>query len=314
MTARRLISTVGALCALLLLWGCGSATGPAAHADTPPAEAPPKPRNAHEIARGIVDGKLDVLLFVDRVRKHPIGPKVAGLPVFEEVFKGTDIEPLRDFDRLFITAPSTRAGEPVVMVGEHGLTEERLRSALEIMIARSEPPGAWLPDANVPTARIELRGESVVVGLVEPNVMVVLAAAKASELARFVGTGGLPEPEGDEAVVAVAAEPARNIHGPPFRIPPTIRHARGVVTPAADGGADLHVEGESTSEEQAKADAEELTQSIADVTTVKIVVVKIKLFDPVEFQASKKLIKGDRHLTQAELERIFSLVASNLPE
>lgn len=314
MAVRRLWLLLAGLWALLLVGGCGASPGPDGAVGTLPEEPPPKPRNAHEIARAIVGGKLDVLLFVHRLRDHSLASKVAGLPTFKRVFEGTDVEPLRDFDRIFVTAPSTRRGAPVVMVGEHALAEERLRAAVDAMVARSDPPGKWLPDVSVPAAQIRVRGESMVVATVAPNLLVVLAEGKASELHRFAGSGGLPEAQGEEAAVATAVEPARTIHGPPFRIPPTIGNARGMITLTADEGADLHVEGESTSAEQAQLDAEELSQSIADVTTVKIAIVKVKLFEPVQFEADKKLVKGDRHLTRAELERIFGLVASSMPE
>ncbi|MBW2524869.1 MAG: hypothetical protein JRI23_11865 [Deltaproteobacteria bacterium] len=311
---RPLATLLSALWALLWLVGCGSSPAAEPNVAIGPEPDAPKPRNAHEIARAIVGGKLDILLYVEPLRKLSVGPKVAALPAFREVFEGTDIQPLRDFDRVYVTAASTKAGEPVVMVGEHELAEERMRAALDAMIARSEPKGAWLPDATVPAARIHVRGERMVVGLVEPNVVVIVAESKASDLGRFVGTGGLPDPVGEEAALATAVDPARTIVGPPFRIPPTIVNARALITPADDGGVDLHVEGQSTSEEQAKADAEELTQSIADVTTVKIAVVKVKLFEPVEFRADKKLVKGDRHLSPAELERIFGLVSTAMGE
>lgn len=300
------------LCALLVWSGCGSATGPAPTIDSTGEAPAPKPRDADEIARSIVGGTLGVYVFVDRLRQHPIGPQLAELGLWQEVFEGTGIDPLQDLQRTFVTAKSTRAGEPVVVVGEHELPRDRIRKALDVLIVRGDPPGSWLPEAPVPAARIHVRGERMVVALVADHVLVVIAEAKAAELDRFLGTGGLPAPAADEAVVATAVEPARNIHGAPFRIPSTIGFARGVVTPTDDGGADLYVEGQSTSEQQAKDDAEDLSGSLAEVTTVKIAVVKIKLFEPVEFRAEKKIVKGERHLTAAEIQRLLTLIGSNV--
>src|SRR5262245_20371955 len=114
--------------ALLALTACGGAsTGGAA---TPSAEAPkPKPRNAPEIARAIAGGKIDVLVYVDRVRKSPIAPKLAALDALGPVFEGTGIDPQKDINRAYVTSADVKHAETAVVVAEHALPEARIRAA-----------------------------------------------------------------------------------------------------------------------------------------------------------------------------------------
>ena len=47
---------------------------------------------------------------------------------------------------------------------------------------------------------------------------------------------------------------------------------------------------------------------------MKIAVVNVRLFKAVEFRAEGQTVKADRHVTKAELDRIFMFVASALPQ
>lgn len=313
---RRFLLALCALCAAVVLSSCGGSSAQVEPVLEPDEAAPPKKvRNAHEIARSIAGGQVDVLMYVDRVRKHPMGPKVASLNLWKSVLEGTDLDPMQDLDRAFVTAPSVHDGEALVAVGEHDEPEQRLRAALDVIIARSDPPGSWVKGSPFPAASVTIEKERRVIALVEPHLIVVVPEQHASAVHQFVGCAGLPDPEGSEAIVLTAVDPAHTIDGSSaVKIPPTIRHARGTITPADDDGVDLYAEGQSSSPSQAQADAEALTERIAKVTTVKIAVVKVRLFRPVEFRAEGDVVKADRHVTQAELDRIFMFVASALPQ
>jgi len=198
------------LLAVLLVISCGGS--PRKPVEEPAAEAP-KPRNAAVLAQAIAGGKVSVLVYADRTRGHPIATRLAGLDLWGPVLDGTGIDPQKDLTRAFVTSPSVRSRDAVVVL-EHSLTPEKLKAGLDAMAARSDPPGAVLDGLGVPALKVTLRGHTRVVATIEPSFLVVLPEGKAGEAKRFVGTGGFPDPAGKEAAVATALEPARTLKAP----------------------------------------------------------------------------------------------------
>jgi hypothetical protein len=86
------------------------------------------------------------------------------------------------------------------------------------------------------------------------------------------------------------------------------------VVPSADGGADLHIDAVSSSPAQAHTDAAALTREVARATTVEIAIVRVRLFEPIEFRAEQDHVVADRHLTASELDQIMTLVALAMPK
>jgi hypothetical protein len=307
---------------LLLLLGClgllspGCSRPPSGDATTPVAPLPPpKPRNADELARTVAGGGVEALGFVERLRGHPLAKRIGSLDQLRELLEGTGIDPERDLERTFMVAPTIASEESSVAVAEHSLPRERVEQALGVLVARSKPPGQWRTDLGVPAARVTVKGRSRVVALVEPNLLVILPESRAREALRFVGTGGLPLPVGPEAVVAKAVEPARTMRGVlPVHIPETLSSAQVLLTPTPDGGADLHIDAQSSSAAQASADAAALSREVARATTVEIAVIRIRVFDPIEFRSEQDWVRADRHLTAQEVERIFALASALLPQ
>ncbi len=299
--------------ALLSISCGGAAQKPAAEA--PAAEAPkPKPKYAAAIAQAIAGGKVSVLVYAERARGHMITRRLAEMNLWGPVLDGTGIDPQKDLTRAFVTAPSARAEREAVVVLEHTLSPEKLQTGLDTLMARSDPPASQLEGMKVPAMRVTLQGHTRVIAVVEPSFLVVLPEDKAREAARFVGTGGFPDPTGEEAAVATAVEPARTLKAPNApRVPETVRSMEAKIFLAKDGGADLVLDGASASPEQARADAEELTEAVDRATSVKVAIVKVRFFDPVTFTAEEDRIKAKRHLTPGEIDRLFGLLAAVLP-
>jgi len=310
--ARRAPLWLLALGLALLVVSCGGAVqAPVVEAPAPP---PPKPRNAATLAQAIAGGKVSVLVYADRTRGHPIATRLAEMNLWGPVLDGTGIDPQKDLARAFMTAPSVRAERDAVVVLEHKLSPERLGTGLDSLMARSDPPATELDGLGVPAIRVTLQGHTRVIATIEPSFLVVLPEDKAALAKKFVGTGGFPEPTGDEAAVAMAVEPARTLRAPNApRVPETVRSLEAKITLTKDGGADVLLDGPSTSPEQAQADAAALTDAIDRATTVRVAIVKIRFFDPVRFRAEEDRIKSKRHVTPGEVDRLFSLLATVLP-
>ena len=311
---RFLVVVVTALAVVSALLSCRGAANVVAAA---PAAPLPKPKNAAAIAQAINLGRVGGLVYADRVRGHPLGARLAGMGVIRALFEGTGIDPQQDLERIFISAPSVAQGHRAVTVAQHHVPPARLKAAVEVMIARSQPPGAWLPDLGVPAARITVSRETRVIALIGsadgdlgdaagPALLVVLPEDQAPAAVRFLGTGGFADPEGPEAAVVLVTDPHRTLRAPRVpRIPETLHYMLAKVHLTADGGMDVAMDALSASPEQATADAAALTESVERATTMRIAILTVRFFRPVVFRSETDHVTGRLHLTEAEIARLL---------
>ena len=146
---------------------------------------------------------------------------------------------------------------------EHHVKPDKVKSAMQALITKSGSDGAWLEGYPVPAARVSVRGRKSVVLAVNDTLLVVTSEAYAKGAAELRTSGGLPDPEGAAAVVSSANNPFETLkarYAP--AIPPTIQHGTAEVTLSKDGGAFVTIVGQSTTPEQARADAAELLELV----------------------------------------------------
>jgi hypothetical protein len=179
---------------------------------------------------------------------------------------------------------------------------------MQKLVDQSGEDGAWLEGYPVPAARVKVRRRKSVVLAVTDTVLVVTSEAYAPAAAELRTTGGLPAPASEAALVAHVNEPSETLKGrraPP--IPKTIQDATAEITFGSDGGALVTMDGKSASPEQAEADAAELTSTIDAMTSMKVSVVRIRMFEPIAFHAEGDRVKSERKVSKAELERLVGL-------
>lgn len=290
--------------------GCG------AGAPTPevPAAPPPKPRNAATLAWEIVHAKVGALTYVERVRGRPIAAKLQSLDLIRPYLDGTGLDPIRDLDRAFVAAPATDRQDESIVVAQHHLSTDQIRLALQAMMASGRVTGEWIAGSPVPEARVTARGQTRILAVIDPDILVLLPESHLLDVGRFVGTGGFPEPEGAGAIFASATDPASTVRGP--RIPPiprSISSLQATVTFGDDGGASIALDGPSASPEQAAADADALTRAIDDATSVRVAFFRVRVFKPVRFFAAAERVKADVHLTAGEIDTLLGAAATFLP-
>lgn len=291
--------------------GCGSSSTESPDVVAPP---PPRPKNAADIARSIVGARVGVMVYADRLRGHPLELRVSAMNPLRPMLEGTGIDATRDVVAAYVASTGVTQSDVAVAIVQHKLDEQRTRSGIDAMIARSEPRGQWITHLSVPAARVTVRGQTRVVALVEEGFLAVMPETLASQAGRFSGTGGFPDPEGAEAVIATADDPSRSLagsHAP--RVPPTIRSAVARMRLASDGGVDVSSTAESTDPMQATRDAADLTRSVDQATSLNLGIVKVRLFSQVAFRAEGAQVKSDTHLTQAEIDRLLTLADTIMP-
>lgn len=292
---------------LLGLTASGLGTSGCAGKQPIEAQAPkPKPRNADRLAVELAGAKLTSLLRMERLRGHALAPKLASLDEVRELLEGTGIDPVRDFERVFVASSGIHRDDKAVIVAEHKLSEDKLKLAIDALVARSQPSGGWIKDAAAPSARVSFRGHPRVIAAVAPSFVVVVPEAMAGELSRFEGTGGFPEQEGTATVITDVTDPAATLrvpHAP--RVPETIKSARITIELSSDGGADVSADAQSASPEQAVEDARALTESIERATTVKVAFVRVRFFQPAPFTAEGDRLKSRLHLSAGEINTLL---------
>ena len=302
------------------------APNPALTPGSGPVAAPPAPkaRDAAAIALAITGGKVSTLIYVDRVRSHPLGPKLAGLPMYRDALSGDalagmGLDPMKDLERVFVVAAKATDEAGAVWVGEHNQPFEKVRKALDNVVTKGKPdkqgrPAQWLDGLGVPAARVTMRGRTRVVTLPTPNLIVVLPEANAAQAAGFAKSGGLPDPNGPEAAQMLALDPSKTLRvkrAP--KIPKSISKMRGSVVLTRGGGASVRLVGDSTSAEQAKKDAKTIQKRVDKATSVKVSVVRLRVFKPIVFRSVGHQVKTNVEVSASELDTLLSLASALAP-
>jgi hypothetical protein len=289
--------------------GCGGKTpAPLTAAHVP---APAQPRDAAPIADALISARMGTWVYPDRIRSHPIGAKLTALNLTADLLEGTGIDVLRDAQRAYVASTGITQQDRAVLVVQHRLEAAQLRQSLELVRQRSSPPGAWQQGTQVPSVRVRVQGHERVIGLVEPDFLVVLPTDLGPQIDSFAGLLVLDEPEGDEAARARIDKPSETLRAqqaPP--IPPTLARADVRVTLQADGGAMIRADAVSTDEQQAQADATALTDAIERATTLQIAIVRIRMFKRVPFRAEGNHVKADMPLSASEIDQLLTIATT----
>jgi hypothetical protein len=308
-----------------------SKTSDAGAADAGPSDAGP----AHKPGEGIGDpvaglgdkrvvdpnANVRVLVFNDRVRKHPLGGRVGPLlrSVYQwrDFFGPTTIDPVKDIDRMMLVGPQLRDSRDVVAILQFNIPQERVRAAIDTLVAR-DPDGAWL-DGPVPVARAHAdRGERAFV-LPSPKLLIVTPPS-ALESAKKFKRAQLPAPKEEEIAIGYLSTPWRAFLGLPVVIPKSIDSARLRLSPMPDGGIVIDILAHDQTEPLAVADAQALTAALTAATSLDL-----GLFGSVLFGSSRKKfiekgsfeadgldIRGEIVLTRSQTETLLDLAGSFL--
>jgi hypothetical protein len=314
----------------LLSLGCGASPPPAPEPPPVPTSAPPvapattrvpsaapqtavpvAATGADAVARRIAGPGGTGVVHLDRWRGHPLAPRLFALvPTLVPALATLPLAALeKDVDRIYFAMAGARDEDRSVAVVEHRIAEDRLRGLVDELRRRSEPPGVWLKDRPA-TAELTVRGRRLVVALAREGLVVLAGRKLADELAAFEASAGLPAPSDDDALVIEADKPSEVLRGRGApRLPPTLAWARLAARPTEGGGVRGRFEARSSDEAQARRDAEALSRTMESASTLKISVLRVRLFEPVRFRAEGDRVRAERELDRAELERLLGAAA-----
>ncbi|MEO7331847.1 MAG: hypothetical protein ABI193_24945 [Minicystis sp.] len=261
------------------------------------------------------DANVQVLISSKVLRKHPLGASFSRLllllPSWRQFFADSPIDPIRDLDHVLITAPRFRDdSSKMVAVMDFNLPEAKIKAAIDSVVTRTN--GEWMSDTPVPAARARIAAGDRIFAIVPgKKLLVVLPLDAKDQLAGLKQTKGFRNSA--TGIVISLVTPSRAFAGL-FPVPESIKSLRVLVTPTADGGADVALEAVDKSPEEAQKHAADLTQAIEQVRVIDAVVTKIVVLDHTEFVAEKEVIKARVHVSDRQLMLIMGSVEQRVKE
>lgn len=267
---------------------------------------------------------VGLVLYLDRVRAHPMGKRIGALlpklPQWDEFFGKSAVNPVADFDRMFLLGPSFADSSGLVMAIEYNTATEKVRGAVDNLVKQR---GTWLSGAKVPTALTYADRAERVIFFPAPKV-VVIVPPHLREQAQKQGVVGVPPAKGPEAMVAFTVNPAKALRRFGLELPASLQSAKLRVTPLPSGEALIELEAQDESAASAKQNAATLTQQINGlielVSGVSNLLGRFGFggvsagvdLPRVTLEADGKLIKGRQVLTAAQIGFILGEVERQL--
>jgi hypothetical protein len=259
----------------------------------------PARSEAMDIARAVVDGTCGVLVHVDRLRHLPPAKRLLTLGQWGAALDKLSIDPLEEVRRVFVTSPRIDETARSATVIELGFEDpDRIRLALEAAATRTE-------DGSV----LSIDGTRFLVEAPSASALVIVPEPHGDSLTahkRLLRAGAcLPEPTDDEVLYGFAEKPSETL-GDTLPWPDSIRdvHSRLALSP---WGATLDVVATSSSEEQAKKDAETLTAALESRLRVDLVVFQWNILPRGEFEARGDRVELSAQLGRTEVEILLAL-------
>jgi hypothetical protein len=291
--------------------GLPTDAGSPADAGPDAAEVSDPQRVAGDASRVIApSNNVSLTIAADVIREHELGSRFASLltsiPQWKAFFDGTGIDPIRDVDHVYITGPQFRDTTRVVAVLGYNVAPGKIRAALGKVMARSDPPGEWLKDAPLPTARARVQGkERLFVHLAEKKLLVVMPP----ELEKQIGELKKRKPFPKSTNIGISAStitPARALREVPLRIPPSLTKLVVNVIPTKDGGADVELDATDASAEAAARSAADLNTQIETARVISVAgLFRKELFAPLVFRVEGTHLRGSTHVGRSEIAYVL---------
>ncbi|PKN44663.1 MAG: hypothetical protein CVU63_10075, partial [Deltaproteobacteria bacterium HGW-Deltaproteobacteria-20] len=121
------------------------------------------------------DPNVSLLIYPERIRSHRLAnqfaPTLTKLRNWRNFFGGTELDPVRDTDRILLAGPQLRDSSRVVAVVRYNVPQERVRAAIDVVVKRSG--GRW-ENKRVPVAKANVDGAERYFVLTGPGVLVVV--------------------------------------------------------------------------------------------------------------------------------------------
>lgn len=205
---------------------------------------------------------VGLILYMDRIRGHALGKRVEqilpALPQWNDFFGTASVNPVRDFERMFLLGPSFVDSSGLVMAIDHRVAPDKMRGAVNELVKKR---GHWLTGTKVPAALTYADRAERVVLLTSPRSVMVIPP-HLQEQALKQGETHIPKAKGEEAMVASVSNPAKALRRFGLEVPASLKLVKLRITPLSKGEVLLELDAQDESESAAQLTAVELTRNI----------------------------------------------------
>lgn len=264
---------------------------------------------------------VQILIAGDRIRTHELGLGFAkilkSIPQWNDFFQGSNVDPIKDLDHMFLAGPQFKVDSSrVVAVMDYNRSEKDIRAAVDGIVTRSG--GEWIKDAPIPAARAKAdKAERIFAMIPGKKILVILPASEKDQLEKLKSLPSFNKSSRVGISVAIVS-PARPFKGI-ITLPDSLKKLKLDVIPTPDGGADLSLELEDASPEDAQKHAGELTHAIdlfrmANQIKIPFTSITIDVMDKVTFFAEGSAIRATTHLSVKQLRGIMGFAELQFQE
>ncbi len=259
---------------------------------------------------------VNVVLVINAevIRKNPVGATMGyllrGIPQWDDFMRGTTIDPVRDVDWFMVSGPSLVNSERDVVLIHYSAPDAVIERAVSVISHKYDRGGPF--DAGVPGVKAVLahadRAERVILRP-QPHVLAVAPPADAAKVARQLAGSRVKAPVlPGEAVYLRLLTP----HRPFPELPDSISELRLRVSPAADDGADVYLEGDTSDPGAAAQAADVVARIVRRHNDVFTSLLTHGLLDQVTVTSEGNLVKLHLRATRDQIETLVALVGSLL--
>lgn len=291
-----------------------------ADAGVPGANGPRDPASMIGVGSVVNSGPVNVSLLVNvaLIRKHPVGgrmgPLLLGIPQWADFMKGSTvpIDPIRDTEWILIYGPSLIHTDRDAIFVRYSLSDDVVDNAIDSIGKRYDKGGPFDAGAGVKASLGHADNAERVFMRVLPKLAVVVPKDSVSKV--VATTKRMPRgPAATEAMRLIVNDPYRQVSIPGLKFSTSLKQLRLWIVPrAADGGADVFVEGDCTDDAAAVEVADQLTEIIKRQNTIAVRLATRGLLNNVKVDAEGTRIKTQITVSRDQLEALLQTIAAVL--
>ena len=257
---------------------------------------------------------VEIRVNIGAIRTNPVGarmgPLLLGIPQWADFLGGTDVDPVKDLEWIWIFGPSLIHTDKDAAVLRYNMTDDRAAKNIGILSKRDVGGGKF--DTGVAGVRA-WRGRADnawrVFMLPRPHVAAMVPPDFAKTAARAFSRSDLrPPTRPNEAVRVMVKNPS---HPMPF-LPASLTELRFWASPREGGGADAYVEADAPDDRAAALAAKQIRQLVAQQNSIGVRLVTRGLLNDFDVTSDGALVKGHAPVSQEQLEALYDLVAAYL--
>ena len=239
-------------------------------------EVGPKVGDPTSLAKGANVGASkypNVRLYINakKVRAHPLGknlgPLLNAVPEWKELLGGTGIDPVRDFDHLFIEGPQLRNPRHIITHIYYNVSDKRMRGAIDKVVKRSGKDGRWLEGQPLPLAAIGRRGYRRVALMPKFHKFVVLPAGEEKQV-EHMAKATKPLKKMRRPVMLLALKHAARALRGVFPLPRSIKTVKLRLTGDGGDGFFVDIDAQDASAEKAAESLKVIRVNMQDIRKV----------------------------------------------